>query len=67
MICRLPIDHHCSSNTCQLTAGILPFTLENPASVGFEFYKDYFDRPISSFKSPIIGDKIKIFCVERGD
>ena len=55
------------SDVCKFESGVLPFESKDPKSLTFEAYEDFFGRPIQSVGPVYIGDKIKIFCVERGD
>ena len=55
------------SDVCKFESGVLPFESKDPKSLTFEAYEDFFGRPLQSMGPVYIGDKIKIFCVERGD
>ena len=55
------------SDVCNFESGVLPFESKDPKSLTFEAYEDFFGRPLQSVGPVYIGDKIKIFCVERGD
>ena len=45
----------------------MPFESKDPKSLTFDAFEDYFGRPLQSLGPVHIGDKLKIYCVEKGD
>ena len=56
-----------SSSTCEFSTGVLPFNTLNPGDVDFEPFADYFGKPLTTLELPLIGDTIKISCVQQGE
>ena len=55
------------SDICKFESGVLPFESRDPKSLTFEVYENYFGRPLQSLGPVHVGDKIKIYCLEKGD
>lgn len=55
------------SDICKFESGVLPFESKDPKSLNFDAYENYFGRPLQSLGPVHVGDKIKIYCLEKGD
>ena len=55
------------SDVCKFESGVLPFESQEPKSLTFDAFEDHFGRPLASLGPVHIGDKLKIYCVEKGD